>query len=106
MNIIESTKYKRKYKELNRKHMISELSTIEQICLIIESYDNLKLLMSSYYKLKYNIEELKGDMKDFFSIRINNKLRLIIKPIVDYPYNYIEVYDLEFIDLSDHYKEW
>ena len=63
-------------------------------------------LFNSPYKNVYMIEQKKANLKEYFTARINNKLRLIIKPVNNYPYNYVEIIEIEFIGIDDkHYGE-
>ena len=38
----------------------------------------------------YYIEKKSGNLKEYYTARLNNKIRLIMKPIATYPYNLIE----------------
>ncbi len=74
--------------------------------LIIES-DNMKILMNNVMHSIYGIEKKKGNLKELYTAKLNNKLRLYIKPCSDYPYNNLEqIVELEFIEIDDkHYGE-
>lgn len=62
--------------------------------------------MCSPFKDIYHIEQKKGNLKEFYTARINNKIRLIMKPLGDYPYNKVEITEIEFINIDDsHYGE-
>ena len=53
-----------------------------------------------------NIEQKKGDMKEYITARLNGHTRLIMKPVSNYPYNYVEIVEIEFIDINEkHYKD-
>ena len=44
--------------------------------------------------------------KEFYTARINQKIRLFIKPVGEYPYNIIDIIELEFVSIDDsHYGE-
>ena len=58
------------------------------------------------HKIWSYIEQKKGNLKEYYTARINQKIRLIMKPIGSYPYNTLEITDIEFIDIDDkHYGE-
>ena len=107
MVIHETSKYKQSYKKIIiRKHMIEEQKVIEKISSLFNRYDNLKKLMISPYKNIYHIEQKKANLKEYYTARINNKMRLIMKPVGEYPYNEIEIEEIEFIDIDNkHYGE-
>lgn len=63
-----------------------------------------ELILNNYSKI-YNIEKKKGDLKEYYTARLNQKIRLIMKPIGKYPYNLIEIVEIEFIEIDEnHYK--
>lgn len=63
------------------------------------------LITNSVSKLYY-IEKKNGNLKEYYTARLNNKMRLIMKPIANYPYNLIEITDIEFVNINNnHYKE-
>ena len=67
---------------------------------------SLLIILITPFKEIYNIEQKKGNLKEFYTARINQKIRLIMKPIGSYPYNIMEITDIEFIDIDDkHYGE-
>lgn len=107
MVIHESSKYKQSYKRLIvRKHMIREENRINSIKEFIYKYDNLHELLLSSFKNIYYFEKKKNNLKEYYTARINNKMRLIMKPIGEYPYNELEVEEIEFIDIDNtHYGE-
>ena len=54
----------------------------------------------------YGINKKNGPLKEIYTAKINNKLRLYIKPCGDYPYNLVEIEKVEFIKIDDkHYGE-
>lgn len=107
MIIIKSKKYLKDYDKLiKRKHLTKEENRIRDIENVINAFNNMQELFASPYKEVYNFEQKKGNLKEFFTVRINDKLRLIMKPLIDYPYNYIEIEEIEFINIDDkHYGE-
>lgn len=105
--IIESKNYVKDYKKLIiNKHLTKEKEKIDNIKNVIIVSNNLQKLINSPYKNVYYIEKKKGDLKEYYSARINEKLRLIMKPIGEYPYNNILIDKIEFIKIDDkHYGE-
>ena len=62
------------------------------------------LILNNYSKI-YNIEKKTGDLKEYYTARLNGKIRLIMKPIGEYPYNLIEIEGIEFTEIDEnHYK--
>jgi plasmid maintenance system killer protein len=106
MKLTESSKYKRSYKKLVNKHLNKELGIIDIIKNQIYLSKSMDDFMRSSIKYKFNIEQKKGDLKEFFTARLNGHTRLIMRPCGDYPYNLIEIVEIEFIDINEkHYKE-
>lgn len=107
MQIIKTKTYLKNYKKkIIDKHMYDEKIRISNIeSLIIES-NNLHDLLISPFKCVYYIEKKKGNLKEYYTARINNKLRLLMKPIGNYPYNEMEIVEIEFVNVDDkHYEE-
>lgn len=106
MKIIESSKYKRDLKKLEKKHMIKEINNINEICDFIIIFNNMKELLSNELCKIYGIEKKKGNLKEIYTARVNNKIRMYIQPVGNYPYNLeeIEIVELEKID-DKHYGE-
>lgn len=106
MNIIETSKYKKTYKKIIiDKHLSKEKEVLNIVLGIIELYPNLQSLMNSLYQSKYDIRQKEGNLKEYISVSINQRIRLIIKPISELPYNYIEIVDIELVEVNDdHYK--
>ena len=49
---------------------------------------------------------LKEKSKEFYTARINQNIRLFIRPVGEYPYNIIDIIELEFVSIDDsHYGE-
>ncbi len=68
--------------------------------------DNLQELMNHTYKNIYHIEQKKGDLKTIITAHLNKKIRLWMKPIGSYPYNYLEILEIELIKIDErHYGE-
>ena len=54
----------------------------------------------------YYIEKKSGNLKEYYTARINSKMRLIIKPNSNYPYNIVEIQELIFECIDNtHYGE-
>ena len=107
MIILKSKNYLKDYDKLiKRKHLVKEENRIKDIEKVINAFSNMQELFASPYKDVYNFEQKKGNLKEFFTVRINSKLRLIMKPLIGYPYNYIEIVEIEFVNIDDtHYGE-
>lgn len=107
MIINKSKQYKKSYnKYILHKHLDKEKDRISNIENVIINSKNLKDLINSPYKNIYHIEQKHGNLKEYYTARINNKLRLIMKPVGDYPYNILEIEKLEFKDIdTKHYGE-
>ena len=105
MNIIESNNYKKSCKKI-LKNKKKELERLNAIITLFISYNTLHEILITPFKEIYNIEQKKGNLKEYYTARINQKIRLIMKPIGSYPYNTMEITDIEFIDIDDkHYGE-
>ena len=107
MVIIKSKKYLKDYdKIIKRKNLLKEEERIIDIEKVINAFNNMQELFASPYKNIYNFEQKKENLKEIFTVRINHKLRLVLKPIIEYPYNYIEIEEIEFVNIDDsHYGE-
>lgn len=107
MIINKSKQFKKSYnKNILDKHLDKEKERISNIENLIINSKNLQDLINSPYKNIYHIEQKHGNLKDLYTARINSKLRLIMKPIGDYPYNILEIEELEFKDIdTSHYGE-
>ena len=105
MFIIEGKNYTKSYKKL-LKNNNREQDTVFRIKKVFLTYDNLNEVLLSPYKVIYHIEQKKGNLKEYYTARINQKIRLIMKPVGSYPYNTIEITEIEFIDIDNkHYGE-
>ena len=105
MNIIESRNYKKSYKK-KLKNKIQEQERFNKIISLIKRSDNLHKLIINPLSIIYHIEQKKGNLKEYYTARINQKIRLLMKPIGGYPYNTVEITDIEFVDIDDsHYGE-
>lgn len=59
--------------------------------------------MKKIIKRKY-IQNI--NLKEIFTANVNQKIRLYMKPIGLYPYNQIEITDIEFLEIDDkHYGD-
>lgn len=86
--------------------MTDEIERLYKIVDLILSEDNMHTLILNSYSKIYNIEKKTGNLKEYYTARINKKIRLVMKPVGEYPYNLIEIVELEFIGIdSRHYKE-
>lgn len=107
MIIIKTKQYKKDLeKMIIKKHKKEEKSKIDSIENLILSQKNLKELINNPYRLIYNIEKKNGNLKEIYTAKINDKMRLYIKPIGKYPYNIMEITEIQFECIDDkHYGE-
>ena len=48
----------------------------------------------------------KGDLKEIYTAKVNNKIRLYLKPEGEYPYDLVSIESIEFVKIDDkHYGE-
>lgn len=80
MIIIKTKSYEKSYKKLKNKHLDKEMLRIEHIENIIIASKNLEDLILNPYKNIYHIESKKGNLKEYYTARVNDKIRLIMKP--------------------------
>lgn len=105
MIIIESNKYKKSVKKVlkNKKRELERLENIKNIILISE---NLHILLLSEFKNIYRIEKKTGNLKEYYTARLNEKIRLLMKPVGEYPYKEMEVTEIVLENIDDkHYGE-
>ncbi len=107
MIINKSKNYEKAYnKYILKKHLTREKERLEHIENIIISSKNLQDLLNNPYKNIYHIEKKKCNLKEYYTARINEKMRLIMKPVGDYPYNILEIESIDFLDIDNkHYGE-
>ena len=105
MNIRETSKYKRSLKKV-LKNKTKELERLENIKNVILVSDNLHRLLLSEAKIIYHIEKKSGNLKEYYTARLNDKIRLLMKPVGEYPYKEIEITEIILEDIDDtHYGE-
>ena len=105
--IIKTTKYKKDLqKKIRNKHKKIEEETIEKIeSLMIQSENMMKLMLNPLSKV-YNIEKKKENLKQLYTARINQKLRMYIKPIGEYPYQLENIVEVELVETDEkHYGD-
>ena len=107
MKIIKDKTYIKDYKKkIVYKHMQDEIERIRDIENLILDSKDLKALMLNPLRIIYGIEQKKGDLKEIYTADVNKKIRLYIKPIGEYPYNMVEITELEFLRIDNrHYGE-
>lgn len=107
IKIIKSKSYTKDYRtKLKNKHLTKELERLSKIEQLLISSANMKEVMEDGLHIIYGIEKKSGNLKQYYTARLNQKLRLVIKPVNCYPYNLEEVYELEFISIDDkHYGD-
>ena len=105
MNIIESKNYQKSYKKLLKNNK-KEQEKLNKIITVFLEYPTLHDVLHTPYKEVYYIEQKKWELKGYYTARLNQKMRLIMKPIGEYPYNTMEITDIEFVDIDNtHYGE-
>ncbi len=107
MVIIKTSQYKHSYKkEIINKHLLKEKERLENIENFLLSKANLQDVMLDLLRNIYYIEKKKGNLKQYYTARINSKMRLLIKPNGKYPYDIVEIEELIFESIDDtHYGE-
>lgn len=107
MKIIKGKAYLKDYKKkIEYKHLNKEIERISNIEELILDSQNLKELINNPLSIVYGIRQKKGDLKEIYTANINDKIRLYIKPIGEYPYNIVEINELEFLKIDNkHYGE-
>ena len=107
MKIIKGKAYLKDYKKkIEYKHLNREIERISNIEELILDSQNLKELILNPLSIVYGIRQKKGDLKEIYTANINDKIRLYIKPIGEYPYNIAEINELEFLKIDNkHYGE-
>ena len=107
MKISKTKQYEKDYKKkLVAKHKLIEMATINKIEDLILDSNNLKSLMLNPLSKVYSIEQKEGILRKIFTAKVNSKIRLHMKPIGEYPYNQIEIEEIEFITIDDkHYGD-
>lgn len=105
MNIIESKNYKKAYKKV-LKNKTREQERLNNIIMLFIKCPTLYDALNTPYKNIYYIEQKTATLKGIYTARINKKIRLLMKPIGSYPYNTMEITDIEFLDIDNrHYGE-
>ena len=107
MKIIKTKNYiKDVQKKIKSKHKIKEEQIIEAIEELMIQSKNMKELMLNPLSIVYNIKKKTGNLKEIYTARINQKLRMYIKPVPQYPYNLEEIIEIELEQIDDrHYGE-
>lgn len=107
MKIYKTKEYtKNLKKEIINKHLSNELERVQNIENLILDSPNLKELILNPLSRVYNIEQKKGNLKEMFTARINQKMRLHIKPVGEYPYNMLEITEIELLKIDNkHYGD-
>ena len=107
MKIIKDKTYIKDYKKkIVYRHLQKEIERIKDIENLILDSKDLKSLMLNPLRIMYGIEQKNGNLKEIFTADVNAKIRLYIKPIGEYPYNIVEITELEFIKIDNkHYGE-
>lgn len=106
MRIIETAGYKKSYKILLKKHLVEEEKTLDGLMTIIYQMATFSDVLNSEARSIYRISKKVGNLKDIYTANLNNKIRLHMKPVGNYPYNLCEIVEIEFIRIDDkHYGD-
>ena len=107
MIITKTTKYNRSYKKnIIDKHLTKESERIENIINFLLSKNNFQEVINDPLKNIYGINKKSGDLKEYYTAKINGKMRLLMKPNSNYPYDLIEIEEIIFCDIDNtHYGE-
>lgn len=107
MKIFKEIKYEKDYKKkIVAKHMYKEIERIKNIEELILDSKDLKSLILNPLSRVYNINKKEGNLKEIFTADINKKIRLYMKPVGEYPYNIIEITEIQFLGIDDkHYGD-
>lgn len=103
MKIIYDAMFKRDKKKLEQKHMQEETDNLFTITTSIVNSNNLDNLLNSNIAHYFHIELKKNDKKLLLTARLNRKIRLIMQPIGEYPYNTLKIVEIEFIKIDNHH---
>ena len=74
MNIIESNNYKKSYTKI-LKNKVNEIDRLNKIITLLLEYPTLHDVLITPYKEIYYIEKKKGNLKEYYTARINQKIR-------------------------------
>ena len=106
IKIVKTAAYQRSLKKLEKKHMDKETGIVEKVERLIIKSNNMNEVMLNPLHYTYYIEKKNGNLKEYYTARLNGKIRLFMKPIGDYPYNLVEITDIEFVEIDDdHYGD-
>ena len=107
MKIIKTSMYEKTYKKyIIDKHLKKEKERIEEIEDFISNVENMQELSKNSLSIIYGIQKKKGELKEIYTAKVNNKIRLHMKPVGEYPYKMVEIKAIEFIKIDDsHYGE-
>lgn len=107
MKIIKTSMYERTYKKnIVNKHLKKEIERIEEIEDFISNVENMQEMITHVWCVVYGIQKKKDDLKEIYTAKVNDKIRLHMRPVGEYPYNMVEITDIEFIKIDDsHYGE-
>lgn len=73
---------------------------------LIKSSCNMQKLVNSSLSKIYGIEKKNGNLKDIYTAKVNDKIRLYLKPEGEYPYDLVSIESIEFVKIDDkHYGE-
>ena len=105
MKIIKTKAYERDYKnKLVKKNKIDEINRETFIIRALKVNNNLYDALNDSYLKTRRFEKKKGNLKEFYTARLNDKIRIIMRPVGEYPYNTILIDEIVFEEVDDsHY---
>lgn len=103
MKIIKTKAYERDYKN-KLKNKIEVMNREKFIIKALNISANLKVALNDTYLRTRHFEKKKGKLKEFYTARLNDKNRLVMRPVGDYPYDTILIDEIIFEEIDDsHY---
>lgn len=107
MIITKTTLYNRTYKkEIVKKNLQYESIRISNIEAFLISKNNLQEVINDPLHVMYGITKKSGPLKEYYTAKVNDKMRLFMKPVGEYPYKTLEIVEIIFEKVDNtHYEE-
>ena len=107
IKIVKGKSYLKDYdRKIIKKHLTNEETRIRLIENLIIVSANMKELINSPLSKIYKIQKKNGVLKEIYTARINEKMRLYIKPNGDYPNELKFITEVEFLEIDNkHYGD-
>lgn len=105
MKIIKTKAYERDYRsKLVKKHKKEEMDREMFIIRALMVCRNLYDASNDTYLKTRKFEKKKGNLKEYYTARLNDKIRIIMKPVGEYPYDTLLIEEIIFEEIDDsHY---